>query len=113
RTRTGRFTFLAAEQCLLAAQTENVAPEGVGRTGEVDTRDRHTCMKGINGDDGLIELEVPILVIDEGRPVGTYVGAAVRPNADRLWMQAPRAVAPVKTVVAEGLRAPIGTVDGA
>jgi hypothetical protein len=50
RTRTGRFVFLSVEQCLLPAQTENVAEEGVGRTGEVDTRDWHTCMRGINGD---------------------------------------------------------------
>src|SRR5260370_8710682 len=70
-------------------------------------------MQGINGDDGLIELKIAILVINQGCPVGTDVGAAVRPGKDRLRMEAPWTVAPVETVVAEGLRAAIGKVDGA
>ena len=75
--------------CLSPADTENIAQEGVGRSGEVDARGRDTRMRGINGDDGLIELEITILVIDEGRPVGSNVGATDRPAKHRLRVQAP------------------------
>src|SRR5262249_38812862 len=84
----------ASAPCLSAAHPEDVAEEGVGRTREVDARDRDTRMRIVNGDDGLIELEIAILVVAEGRPVGADVGAAVRPAEGRLRVQAPRAVAP-------------------
>src|SRR5439155_5696076 len=85
--------------------------EGVGRSGEVDARDRHTRKRWVNRDDGLIDLKITILVIDQGRPIGTDVGAAVRPGENRLRVQAPRVVAPVKTVVAKRLRAPVDKGD--
>src|SRR5205807_7879699 len=92
---------------------ENIAKEGVGLTGEVDARDRDTRVRRINGDDRLINLEITILVINEGRPVGSNVGAADRPAKDPLRVQAPLAIAPVKTVVIERLRTAVGKVDGA
>jgi hypothetical protein len=34
----------AIDSCSSSTDTENIAPEGVGCTGEVDARDRDTCM---------------------------------------------------------------------
>ena len=39
-------------------------------------------LRGIYGDDGLIDLAITILVVDEGRSVGTNISAAVRPGED-------------------------------
>src|SRR5262249_29653111 len=93
RTRTGRFAFLGASKCLSPAYPEDATPDSVGRTGEVDAHDRDTRMRRINRNDCLIELEITILVIDEGRPVGPDVGPAIRPGQDRFGMQAVGAVA--------------------
>src|SRR5690349_3877725 len=68
------FCSLSIEQWLSSAHSENTAQKGVGRTGEVKARDRHTRMRRINGDDGLIELEIAIPVVEEGRPIGSDVG---------------------------------------
>lgn len=105
--------YPSSRPCLFATHTENVAIVGVGGTGELDARDRHTCMRGIYGDDCFVELEITILVVGEGRPATTEVGAVDRTAQDPFWMQAALAIAPIKAVVAERLRTPIGKVDGA
>src|SRR5262249_22988284 len=89
----------SVDPCLLRTHTENIAEGGVGRTGEVDAGNRHTRMRRIDGDDRLINLEVTILVIREGRPAGTDIGAAHRPLQNRLGMRAALATVALKTKV--------------
>src|SRR5262245_65751736 len=97
---------------LLPTHAEDIAKESVGRPGEVDARNRHTCMRRINSDDSLIELEITILVISEGRPRRTDIGPGDRPAEGCLRMQAPLAVAPVETFVTDCLRASVDKING-
>ena len=57
-TRTGRFANLPVSHCSSPTDTENVAKVGVGSTGEIDARNRHSCVGGINGQDSLVDLEI-------------------------------------------------------
>src|SRR5262249_20703756 len=113
KIRTCRSLDFQIKHWLSPTDGEDVAEEGVGGAGEIDTHDRHSRMRRFNGDHGLIKLEITILVIAKGGAVGTDIGSTDRPAEDRLRMPAPRAIAPVKTVEAEILCASVGKVNGA